>query len=165
MIGTSYEMMLYMSYLHDVRTRLGLSAARMVRIRERISSKKISEDKLIEMLSQLDCVQIRPAMVLPAIVRDKNGRLFDERTFVKLFFAQETADRYGFDRAKVISAVERGKFADRVLMKHIVRSKQAHIIVPRETIPSVWSYEPIPIYMDDEKIISVRRMLGYNIED
>lgn len=162
MIGTSYEMMLYMTYLHNVPEVLGVTKQRLVKLRERISNKRISEEVLIDMLTKLDCVQVRPSMTLPAIVRDKNGYLYTEYSYVKMFFTQELADKYEVSKNKIISIAEANKSIDRALFKHLLRRRQAHVIIPQEVLPSVWSYEPVPIYLDDYKLVTVRKMLGYN---
>jgi len=164
MIGTSAEMLLFFTYSHETAARLGVTMHRLIRIRERVSHNNYSEDALVEMLSKLECKCIRPRVVIPAIVRDQTGRLFDEHTFVRLFLKQELADKYGMDFVAMKKVNNRGDFIDHALFQHLLHSKRASVAVPRTTLPSVWSYEPVTHMIDDDEIVNIHRMLHYNGE-
>ena len=164
MIGTSAEMLLFFTYSHEAAARLGVTFSRLTRIRERVSHNNYSEDALVEMLSKLDCKCIRPRVVMPAVVRDQNGHIFDEHTFVRLFLKQELADKYGADFAALKKVNNRGDSIDSAMFKHLLHSKRASVVAPRMVLPSVWSYEPVTHMIDDDEIVNIHRMLHYNGE-
>lgn len=161
MIGTSYEMLLYFSYQHSTCERLGLHPQRLTRMRNRISFKAYPEEDIIALLTKLDCKCIRPQIVLPAVVQDRFGKMFDENTFIKLFLTQEVADKWNVSRPNALSKITQNQFVDIATLKHLVRTRRAKIVQARMILDSVWSYEPIDTTFDNEKIVQVRKILGF----
>lgn len=161
MIGTSYEMLLYLSYFPSTWDKLGLHPQRLTRLRNRISFKNYPEDTMTDWLTKLDCKCVRPKIVLPAVVRDRFGKTYDENTFLQLFLTQEIADKWGINRQSVYDTIARGLFVDIATLKHVIRSRRGAIVQQRFTLDSIWSYEPIEVRFTDEKIRQLRKMLGF----
>lgn len=159
MVGTSSEMLLLLSYKHETAARLGVTTQRLQGIRNRVSAHNYSEEAVVEMLSRLDCKCIRPKRIIPAVIQDKNGRIFTEQTFARMFFSQEFADKWGVSYTYQKAAIDRGDFMNKPLLKHLLHSKRAWIVEERVELDSIWSYEPIEVLMDDAKIVDIRRML------
>lgn len=160
MIGTSYEMMLYLLYDSDIVSQLRLTRDRVVLFRHELSRRNIPEKKLADTLTKLGCRCIRPSLTLPCMVKDKNGRLFDECTFVKMFLTRKLADRYGYNYDAILRVAEQEQSINRVLFKHLLKSRRAWIVLDKMVLDSVWSYEPIELTMTREKVIQVRSMLA-----
>lgn len=159
MIGTSYEMMLYLSYDKDVQKELKRTNLRMNLLRHRLSEHRVPEELLADMLTRLGCRCIRPRVILPCIVKDKNGRLYDEHTFVKLFFTQEFADKHHADYSAIMGIATKNHSIKRHLFKHLLLSRRAWIVLDNMMLDSVWSYEPIELDMTADKVKQVRNML------
>lgn len=159
MIGTASEMLLFFAYRKETAAILGVTLERLRGIRTRVSNHNYSEEALVEMLEKLECKCIRPKYILPAVVKDKEGRIFTEQTFARTYFTQEFAEKWGVNYNRIMAALKRGMYMNKPLLKHLLRSKRAWIIEDRVELDSVWSYEPIETVMSDAKIVDVRRML------
>lgn len=165
MIGNSYEVLLLMSYQHDFSVKLSMTPQKVLSLRNVISMRKISEAEMCDILTRLDCKCIRPQVVMPAIVRDKNGRIFDEFKFFRLHFTPDIAKRFGLNYNLMLGVLDKGRMPSERALKHIIWKHRASIVYGRETLPSIWSYEPIPVLFTESKIADVRRMLGYSEDD
>lgn len=144
MIGTSYEMLLYFSHLHSTGLKLGFSPTRMYELRKRIKRMNYGEDTIIEYLKKLDCTCVREKVLVPAIIRDKKGRIFDEITFTRLYLSEDIAK--DICRKQRLSDtrwlyVRKGMLTDRAL-KIFLKTKGAHKVQERVVLPSVWKYDP-----------------------
>lgn len=163
MVGTSYEMLLITTYIGDAKERLGLTWKRIVALRHRIQEHNLTEEYLIETLTKLGCRCIRPRVELPCIVQDKNGRQFDEYTYVKMFFTPELAEKYHVDYRIVMAKARMHQSINRPLFKHLLKSRRAWIVLDSLTLDSIWSYEPIEMTMTEWQIIQVRNMLASHL--
>ena len=163
MILTSHEMLLYLSYNDGVAETLHLTPSRLRLLRHRISRRNVSEEYIIDSLQRLGCRCIRPRVVLPCIVQDKNGRKFDEYSFVKFFLTRELAEKYNADYDATIATVNRNNSINRPLFKHLLKSRRAWIILDNYVLDSVWSYEPIELTITGEKIKQMRSMLAGSV--
>ena len=156
MVGTSYEILLYLSYQHSTAERLGIHYQRLVRMRPRIASKNYDEQTLSDMLRRLDCRCLREQVCIPAVIRDKDGHLWDEKSFVKNFLTDEICKKIRVE-----------KFSTRTITPaELCRSSEpqsATIVKSRMTLDSVWSYDPIPSEFDDNRLVQVRRIIGYDM--
>lgn len=163
MVGNSHEMLLYLLYDEGVRDELKLTPERTRTLRSRISQHNISEEYITETLIRLGCRCIRPQVILPCIVKDKNGRLYDEYTFTQIFFTREIADKYHANYELEMAQSRQNKSISRPLFKHVLRSRRAWIVQDNFILDSVWSYEPIEITFHREKVIQVRNMLANSL--
>ena len=163
MIGTSHELLLYMSYDSDIVSVLKLTPSRLRLLRHKLSQHKVSEEYIISALVRMGCRCIRPRVVLPCIVQDKNGRRYDEYTFVKMFFSREIADRYQVDYEKTMRVAESHNSINRPLFKHILKSRRAWIVLDNMVLDSVWSFEPIELNYTKERVTQVRNMLATSV--
>ena len=163
MIGTSREILLYLSYFDDIKKVLALTPERLRLLRSRLSKNDVSEDYIIDMLTRVGCRCIRPKVILPCIVKDHNGRLFDEYSFVKMFFTPEIAKRYNVDYRCTIAKADMNQSIDRAIFKHVLKKRRAWIVLDNMVLDSVWSYEPIEINFTRDKVIQVRNMLATSV--
>jgi hypothetical protein len=141
MIGIANEMLLYLSYSRRDFMKICTTNTTIVRLRSHLGTEKYSEKTMSEWLSRMGCVQIRPRVVVPAIIVDRNKRVFDERTFVKLYmspFVQKELERK-LDMENIYT--NDGCLHPRAL-KVFLKMKKAYIEHQRCVLPSVWSYEP-----------------------
>lgn len=161
MIGTSYEMLLFFCYQHETGEILNISPARLRVLRKVISRRQLKEETACEYLTTLGCKCIRPQVIAPAVIKDKNGRVFDEFSFVKLFFTRDMSKKFGFDYDHVMSMADKHKTTERRVFNHVIHKRRASIINERVVLDSIWSYEPIEILFTDSKLVDVRRMIGY----
>lgn len=163
MIGTSTEMLLYFSYQDSTKDILKMTHKRVKSLRYSLSRRLVCEETMCDYLTKLGCRCIRPRVTLPCIVKDKNGRLFDEYTFVKLFFTHELADKYGVDYNNTMNIAKNNRSINRPLFRHLLKSKRAWIILDKMTIDSVWSYEPIELTITSDKVIQINGMLARSL--
>jgi hypothetical protein len=141
MIGTATEMLLYLSYSSRDFSKICCTQQSLVRIRSRLGEDRIVENTMAEWLRRLGCSQIRPRVVVPAIIVDRNKRVFDEFTFVKLYmspFIQKEIERK-LEMENIYT--NEGCLVPRAL-KIFLKTKKAYVETPRVVLPSVWSYEP-----------------------
>lgn len=160
MIGTSFEMLLYFSYVHGTAEVLGMSHQRLTAYRDRIARQNIDEDVVIKHLTKLSCTCIRPQVIVPAVIRDKSGRLFDENTYARLFLTEDIEKDICRKLKKDRAGLTYGGHLIERAYKIFLKTKSAHFEQPRITLPSVWSFDP---YFEIPNHISttVGRMIGY----
>lgn len=156
-------MLLYLSYRDEFKTTLHLTPNRLRTLRHKISQRHLSEETISDYLIRLGCRLVRPRVELPCIVMDKNGRKFDEYTFVKMFFTPELAERYHVDYRKILAVAEQNHSINRPLFKHILKKRRAWIILDTMILDSVWSFDPFNWLFDSEKIKQVRSMLSGSV--
>ena len=114
-------------------------------------------------LTRFGCKLIRPRVELPCIVQDKNGRKYDEYTFVKIFFTPEIAERYHVDYRKTLSKAEQNQSINRPLFKHILKKRRAWIVLDSMILDAVWAYDPFGLLFGDDKITQIRSMLSDHV--
>lgn len=163
MILTSHEMLLYLSYRDEFKEKLHITPQRLRSLRHQISQRKFCEETVADYLTRLGCRLVRPRVELPCIVQDKNGRKFDEYTFVKMFFTPELAERYHADYRKTLAVAEQHRSINRPLFKHILKKRRAWIILDNMTLDSVWSYDPFGWLFDGDKLTQIRSMLENSV--
>lgn len=161
MIGTSYEMLLFFAYQRRSMEVLGMTKHRLQVLRNRVQRRVIAESDACKMLTRFECKCIRPQLLIPAIIKDKNGRLYDEFTFIKYHFSHDIAKRYGVDYDTIMKNLDNHKPIQKNIFGHIMRKRRASIIIERSYIDSIWSYEPIDVEITDERLVDIRRILGY----
>ena len=159
MILTSHEMLIYLSYRDEFKEKLHITPQRLRSLRHQIAQRHIGEETVADYLTRLGCRLVRPRVELPCIVQDKNGRRFDEYTFVKMFFTPELAERYHADYRKTIAVAEQHMSINRPLFKHILKKRRAWIILDNMILDSVWSFDPFNWLFDEAKLQQVRGML------
>lgn len=152
-------MLLYLSYLEGFREQLHITPQRLRSLRHRLSQHTLNEEYVIEMLTKLGCELVRPRVMLPCIVQDKNGRKYDEYTYVKLFFTPELAAKYNADYAAIIREANEHHSINRPLFKHLLHSRRAWIILDNMLLDSVWAYDPFELTYSKDKIVQIRSML------
>ena len=96
---------------------------------------------MAEWLTRLGCVQIRPQVVLPAIIIDRHKRVFDEHSFLKLYMSPFIEKEIGRKLNMGNIYTSDGTLKPRAL-KLFLKTKKAHMQYERCVMPSVWSYEP-----------------------
>lgn len=137
MIGTANEMLLYFSYHNDEFSVITTSRPYIVRLRDKLKSDKVGEEKMSEWLTKLGCRQIRPRITMPAIIYDRSGRMFDEKSFVTCRMNEK--DVRDITRKIGSCRIMNGYISQRAL-KILVKQKRAYIAMPRQTFPSIWMY-------------------------
>lgn len=85
MIGTCYDMLLYISYERGWYTRLGISYAAASKLREHILDGSLRMSTAERHLESLGCVKVRDSVEIPAIINNK-GSLVDIDTYLKYLF-------------------------------------------------------------------------------
>lgn len=163
MVLTSHEMLLYLSYQEGFKKRFNLTQVRLNLLRHRLSTHNLNEELVSDFLMRLGCKLVRPRVELPCIVKDKNGRLFDEYTFVKMFFTPELAERYHADYRRTLAIAEQNKSINRPLFKHILKKRRAWIVLDSMVIDSVWAYDPFGLLFTEEKLKQIRSMLDKSV--
>lgn len=163
MQGTSYEMLLYLSYNDGVAEVLKLTPSRLRLLRTKLSQRKVTEEYVISALTRLGCRCLRPRIILPCVVKDSCGRLYDEYTFARLFVTPEFAAKYNVDYDALIHHASIGHSMNRPLFKHLLRKRGAWIVTENMVLDSVWSYEPIEMNYTKERVSQIRGMLASSI--
>jgi hypothetical protein len=141
MIGTATEMLLYLSYSSRDFKKICTTNTTLVRLRSKLGADAYAEETMAEWLKRLGCSQIRPRVVVPAIIIDRHQRVFDEHSFVKLYmspFVQKEIERK-LDMENIYT--KEGCLHPRAL-KIFLRKKKAYMKYQRCVLPSVWLYEP-----------------------
>jgi hypothetical protein len=140
MIGTSTEMLLYLSYHEDFNKICGTRRT-LVHIRSKLGNNGYSEEQMSEWLQLLGCTCLRESIVIPAVIIDRHGRVFDEHTFVDLFLTdtmkEDLKRKLNMDRLIV-----KGGYLHERALKIFLRKRKAYVHMQRYTLPSVWLYEP-----------------------
>lgn len=163
MIGLANEMLLYLSYSSRDFRKICASDTSLVRIRSRLGRGEYSENTMAEWLTKLGCTMIRGRITVPAIITDRNKRVFDEYTFVKSYMSPfveeelkrklETDDIYMKD----------GCLTPRAL-KIFLKKKKAYVSASRCVLPSVWLYEPAYSSDVSPRIAeTIGRIIGNNL--
>lgn len=145
MIGTANEMLLYMSYIDPNFVKICSTQKTLIRFRNRVARNAYSEKQMEEWLLKLGCRQIRPEIIIPAIIVNRQKRVFDELTFSKLYLSDELEQ--DIKRKLNVTWIRTNGYLTYRAMKILLKEKKAYIQTPRLELPSVWSYEPA--YMDD----------------
>lgn len=163
MIGTASEMLLYLSYSKRDFAKICATDTTLTRIRSRLGREDYSEDTMYEWLVQLGCSQIRPRVVVPAIIIDRHKRVFDEHSFVKLYMSPFIEKE--LERKLEIENIytNEGCLHPRAL-KVFLKMKKAYMKYQRCVLPSVWSYEPSYATEVSPRIAdTIGRIIGNNL--
>lgn len=159
MIGTATEMLLYLSYSARDFRKVCSTNATIVSIRSKLGREKYSEKQMAEWLRTLGCVQIRPRVTVPAIIVDRSKRVFDEKTFVRLYLNEEMEK--DLELKLEMGTVFYGGYLNERALKIFLKKKKAYIEQPRVVLPSVWSYEPSYIDTISPRIAdTIGRIIG-----
>lgn len=163
MIGIANEMLLYLSYSSRDFSKICATNQTLTRIRSHLGTEKYSEEQMAEWLTRLGCVRIRPRVVVPAIIVDRNKRVFDEFTFVKLYmspFVQKEIERK-LEMENIYT--KEGCLVPRAL-KIFLKTKKAYVETPRCVLPSVWYYEPTYSTEVSSRVAdTIGRIIGNNL--
>ena len=162
MIGTATEMLLYLSYSARDFRKVCSTNETIVRMRGQLGLDKYGEKQMAEWLRKLGCVQIRPRVVVPAIIIDRNKRKFDELTFVRLYMTDEM--KKDLERKLEMSTIFNRGFIHERALKIFLKKKKAYIEQPRVILPSVWSYEPAyAVDVSSRVADTIGRIIGNSI--
>lgn len=161
MIGTSNEVLLWLTRHSEWAELLGMSRQRLVGLRKHIADGGISEERKEEILTRMNirveqirngtmygqsnislpsvvrCVRKR--YVLPAVVRDKHGKFFSEVTLVRMVEREEKM--CGLNLDMVCRAIKRGDLPSREVVREVLNRKGWTMFEPRQVLPSVWEVE------------------------
>lgn len=141
MIGIANEMLIYLSYSSRDFSKICATNQTLTRIRSHLGTCKYPESCMAEWLTRLGCVQIRPQVVLPAIIIDRHKRVFDEHSFLKLYMSPFIEKEIGRKLNMENIYTSDGTLKPRAL-KLFLKTKKAYMQHERCVMPSVWSYEP-----------------------
>ena len=161
MIGTSNEILLWLSRHSEYAPLLQMSRQRLVGMRKHLYCNEIGEETKEEILLRLknriaglqngithhdgclhgirDVRCLRPRYILPAVVRDKHGKFFQETTMVRMVAREEKMADLNLD--KVCATMKYGCLPSERIVREVLRRKGWNIFEPRHELPSVWEVE------------------------
>ena len=82
---------------------------------------------------------LRERYLLPAVVRDKHGKFFQETTMVRMVADEEKMADLNLD--KVCATMKYGCLPSERIVKEVLRRKGWNIFEPRHELPCVWEVE------------------------
>lgn len=141
MIGTCWEILLFATYDSRFANILNMSRQRLVGLRKHINEKNISKKKIDLYLIDLSAVCIRPSFTLPAIVRDKHGKFFNELTMIRMVASEEKMR--DLNLGKVCASIKQGQFPNKETVREVLRRKGWTMFAEREVVPSIWELPTI----------------------
>ena len=156
MIGTSDEVLEWLTHHSEYAPLLQMSRQRLVGLRKHLSCGEVSERRKDEILERLvnranalsnDSIcptihlprvirKMRGQYVLPAIVRDHHGKFYSELTLIKIVEREEKMRDLNLDM--VCRAIKRGDFPSKEVVREVLNRKGWNIFEERMIIPSVW---------------------------
>ena len=152
MIGTSDEVLLWLTRDSRYAPLLGMSRQRLVGLRKHLACGELGEQakesmlmrlcRRMEALSPENCDlpcavrRVRSGYVLPAIVRDKHGRLYSELSLVRM--CRRDIRFAGLHLDHVCGAITRGEYPSHEVVRSLLRAKGWTMTEPRCVLPSVW---------------------------
>ena len=161
MIGTSSEILLWMTEFSAWSELLLMSRQRLVGLRKHLQDGSLSEQQKEELLKRfqknLDFVKcnhfecnhryqkmrlpsvvhcIRERYILPAVVKDKRGRIYNELTMIKMFAREQMFEDLNLER--VCYATKCGRMPSREVVREVLRRKGWTMFEDRCELPSVW---------------------------
>ncbi len=167
MVGTSNEILIWLSRHSEYAPLLQMSRQRLVGMRKRLYCNEIGEETKEEILLRLknrivainsgNCCRdtmfpntnltcgirdvrcLRPRYILPAVVRDKHGKFFQETTMVRMVAREEKMADLNLD--KVCATMKYGCLPSERIVREVLRRKGWNIFEPRHELPSVWEVE------------------------
>lgn len=159
MIGTSNEVLMWITHHHEYAELMQMSRQRLVGLRKHLMYGEVSErrkDEILERLQkriealQISAVRynisplrnvkkIRGQYILPAVVRDHHGKFFSELTFIKMVEKEEKMQDLNLDM--VCRAMKRGDFPTERVVREALNRKGWYVFEKRTILPSVWEVE------------------------
>lgn len=162
MIGTSNEILMWLSRHSEYAPLLQMSRQRLVGMRKHLYCNEIGEQTKEEILLRLknriaglqestthhsanltcgirDVRCLRERYLLPAVVRDKHGKFFQETTMVRMVADEEKMADLNLD--KVCATMKYGCLPSERIVKEVLRRKGWTMFEPRHELPSVWEVE------------------------
>ncbi len=161
MIGTSDEILQWLTRQSRYAPLMCISRQRLVGLRKHLYSNELSEERKEELLLRLQrridnliaegkaqefltmfgCSTpevrcLRKRYVLPAVVRDKHGKYFQETTLIRMVAHEEKMADLHLD--KVCGAITRGDLPSEAVVREVLRRKGWTMFEPRHCLPSVW---------------------------
>lgn len=161
MIGTCNEILLYLTRHSEYAPLFQMSRQRLVGMRKHLYGNEIAETTKEKMLLDLknriyrlrndekfilksldikflliDIQKLRNRYILPAVVRDKHGKYFQETTMVRMVAHEEKMQDLHLD--KVCGAITRGDLPSEEVVREVLRRKGWTMFEPRYEMPSVW---------------------------
>ncbi len=161
MIGTSNEILQWLTRHSEYAPLMCISRQRLVGLRKHLYCNELGEERKEELLFRLQrrieqlraageygcgmtllgCVKsdvrlLRKRYILPAVVRDKHGKYFQETTMVRMVAHEEKMQDLHLD--KVCGAITRGDLPSEEVVREILRRKGWTMFEPRYEMPSVW---------------------------
>lgn len=112
----------------------------LLRLKQRIDALR-TEGKASEFQPLLGCIKtevrcLRRRYMLPAVVRDKHGKYFQETTLIRMVAHEERMQDLHLD--KVCGAITRGDLPSEEVVREVLRRKGWTMFEPRHELPSVW---------------------------
>lgn len=161
MIGTCNEILLYLTRNSEVAPLFQVSRQRLVGLRKHLYGNEIAEATKEKMLIDLknriaglrsdekfmsksidkkflliDIRKIRNRYVLPAVVRDKHGKYFQETTFIRMVCNEKKME--DLNLGKVCASMKYGCLPLETTVREALRRKGWTMFEPRQELPSVW---------------------------
>lgn len=156
MVGTSDEVLEWLTHHVYYAPLMQMSRQRLVGLRHKLHEGTVSEqrkDELLERLnnrinflkrtsmSSVDCEQyhirkVRGRYVLPAVVMDRKGRIYNELTMIKIMKHREELQDLNIHM--VYRAVKRGDFPTIEVRNEVLRRLGWKVVEERMVLPSVW---------------------------
>lgn len=141
MIGLADEMLLYLSYSSKDFKKVCCTNYSVIQLRYRLGQGAYGEEQMAEWLTKLGCIQIRPQVVIPAVIIDRHKRVFDEHTFVRLYCTDSMKDDLK-RKLNMETIFIRGGYLHERALKIFLRKRKAYVDAPRCVLPSVWEFSP-----------------------
>lgn len=162
MIGTSNEILMWLSRHSEYAPLLQMSRQRLVGMRKHLYCNEIGEQTKEEILLRLknriaglqnstthhdgyltcgirDVRCLRERYILPAVVRDKHGKFFQETTMIRMVAREEKMADLNLD--KVCATMKYGCLPSERIVSEVLRRKGWNMFEPRHELPSVWEVE------------------------
>ena len=158
MFGTGYELLYYFSFDNNARLKIGILPQQAVNFRKHVVAHWYCEERITEWLTTLGCTQIRPQVIVPAVLRSKKGKLYTERTVLAVL---KPEDYTRYDIVQIRNRLRRKKtnMPDEKFIRHVCRHGHFTKIIDRVVMPSVWEY--CPVMYSGARPDSVARLIGY----
>lgn len=161
MIGTSNEILQWLTRQSEYAPLMCISRQQLVGLRKHLYSNELSEERKEELLLRLQrriealraegkaaefqpllgCIKtevrcLRRRYMLPAVVRDKHGKYFQETTLIRMVAHEERMQDLHLD--KVCGAITRGDLPSEEVVREVLHRKGWTMFEPRHELPSVW---------------------------
>lgn len=159
MIGTSDEILDWLTRHSEYAELMQMSRQRLVGLRHHLSRGEVGEHRKEEILERLqnrmDALQslsssraiklprairkVRNQYILPAVVRDHHGKFYNEVTLIKMVEHEERMRDLNLEM--VCRAIKRGDLPNKEVVREVLNRKGWNIFEDRMVLPSVWEVE------------------------